>query len=224
MKVLILGMYCIAHGELSYEARQVHEIAQNVDAYYWTDHPLRYDKAIYDKPEKLHNFVFSKGDQALARTPRMLTGADVKQIEKNGPYDAIYGTAVTALDMGVWLKEYLNIPFICQVLDVPLWRIDPLGPSEIYRNSAMPLPLLPQQMFDQYRSEWQYWFNMMRYCDGITVISSATTKNNLWPFLGEGYKDKIHTIYYGIDVPLLDHYGLHAAGDKAFVETEKNMV
>lgn len=207
MKGLCLGMYGMARGELSYEARIVHQIAKlGVDIDYYTDVPVDYSKEVYEQPKTLRNIVFAKGAEALSTTPRMLTATDVRNILLGQPYDFIYGTATTALDMGTWVRELLRIPLICEVYDVPTWRILPLGPSQIYRESMMPLPLLPEAMFDRYRAEWNWWFSKMNEADAIVNLHSVT-KKQLIEFLGQD-KGNIYVVHHGsIDKDAMDaHY------------------
>lgn len=199
-------MYGMAKDELSYEARIVHYLArQGIEVDYWTDIKLDYGKEQYEMPPTLKNFIFSKGEEALRRTPRMLTGCDVRRILENQLYDLIFGTATTAIDQGTWLKELLEIPFVCQILDVPTWRIVQLGPSQIYRESMIPLPLLPQQMFDNYRAEWGWWFSKIPEIDAIVTLHSITKKQIIM-FCG-GDPGNIHVIYHGsIDKDAIDRF------------------
>lgn len=210
MRILVLGMFGLAQGELSYEARAIHHIAElghEVD--YWTDAPLSYSmEPVLKPPQNLKNTVFHEGKASLAKTPRQFAPEDVGRIVKEHyrkPYDVIFGTAHTAIDMGTWLKRCLKIPLAIQILDVPYWRIDQFGLNEVYKRSVIPLPNLPSQIFDGYRGEWEYWFSHLEQIDAITVLISIV-KDQIIQYSNKKL-DNIHTVYHGsLDQPTFDHY------------------
>lgn len=203
MKILVLGMYCMAQGEISYESRIIHSLAEvqpDSQVVYMTDRPLDYSREYTKPPPNLKNILFAKGDQALAHTPRTFTGEDARVIMENGPYDAVFGTSITACEMLSWLKGFLQIPVVLQVLDVPVWRLLPHGPSQIYKESIIGLPLLPQDMFDNYKAEWDFWFDSMKYIDAIVTIENVT-QAHLRMFLGNT-TPPMYTVYHGsLDKP-----------------------
>lgn len=209
MKILCLGMNAVMEGELSYEARAVHHMADmghEVD--YWTDAPLSYMmEPVLQQPKSLRSFVFKEGRKALATTPRRLAPQDIGRIfreHQKEPYDVIYATATTGIDMGVWLKQCIDLPLVVQWLDVPYWRIDPFGPWELYQEAVIPIPLLPHQIFEGYRQEWGWWFSQLENCDAITTLHSVT-KDQIIQYAGRDPKN-IHVTYHGsVDHDTFDH-------------------
>lgn len=195
---------------------------------------------VLKQPPTLRTFMFHEGKAALAQTPRQFAPEDVREMleehqthariqtvsEHDGvqegvsvevpPYDLIYSTATTGIDMGIYAKRLLGIPLVVQWLDVPYWRIDPYGPWELYKESAMPLPLLSTSMFENYRNEWGYWFSNIVKIDAITCLISVTKEQILeyarrfqvikGPEVGLTEK-KIHVVYHGsVDCDTFDYY------------------
>ena len=213
MRILLLGMYANAEGELSYEARMVHHLAQmgnEID--YWTDSPLSYMmEPVLKQPPTLRSFVFKEGKNALAKTPRQFHPLDVKRIMKehthheNPGYDLIFTTSQTGIDMGVWLKQVLDIPLVVQILDVPHWRLNDFGPQEIYKQAVVPLPLLPTELFNGYRGEWQWWFSNFDKIDRITTILEEA-KNYIVQFSGVD-PSKVSISHHGsVDTDSFDYF------------------
>mgnify|MGYP001566287041 FL=1 len=195
-----------ARGELSVECHVVHKLAElGNDVDYWTDQPLSYSmEPVLKQPPTLRSFVFHEGKNALARTPRQFAPEDVgKIIKEHGkkPYDAVFGTAHTAIDMGSWIKRCLKIPLVIQVLDVPYWRLDQMGPWELVKESEFPFPLeaIPPQLWDGYRGEWSYWFQNIKNCDAVTVLLSVV-KEQMIRYAGAD-PGNLHVVYHGSITP-----------------------
>ena len=185
-----------------------HLAAQGHEIHYWTDAPLAYTmESVLKQPATLKSYVFHEGAAALSTTPRRLAPQDVGKIfqeHQRKPYDIIFATATTGIDMGVWLKPVLNLPLVVQWLDVPTWRINPFGPWEIYKESVMPLPLLPTHLFEGYKKEWDYWFSYLNHADAITTLHSVT-KNQIIEYAKHD-PGNIQVTYHGsVDHETFDH-------------------
>ena len=222
MRILALGMHAVAEGELSYEARSIHHIANmghHVD--YWTDNIMDYSmEPVLKKPSTLRNFMFYEGARALQATPRRFHPKDLQKIFRENqvaqpwaagsdPYDVIYSTATTGIDMGVFLRDMLEIPLVVQWLDIPYWRLDPMLNDEIYKHSPIHLPILPKEMFDAYQNEWAYWFSNLPNIDLVSTILQVT-KGQLLEyakrFNAPLAPEKVHVTYHGsIDADTLDY-------------------
>lgn len=168
MKVLMIGYDSTNYPDRSLEVKIAEQIAKHVDEVVMLiEREPKYNLP-FKKPDNL-SFIIT--DLSKETSPKM------PEILKTNP-DIIFGSSIGALPFAVSLAKKFKVKSVCQILDVPYWRMN--------------------SVFDKINPDWKRMYNIsFSYLkEADRIISHTTLTRDLIKKLINRDSD---VIYYGLD-------------------------
>jgi len=170
MEILYVGMDNTTYEGRSLEVRVADVIAQKGNTVHLVTERLpRYGEE--EKPKKIVNYAMPVNRGLNTDQMSTLLGLN---------YDAIFASSISGVPIITYLAKKKKLPAVCQVLDVPLWRLK----------------------YKHWQDEWRPRFEAAILCDKL-VVNHSVTRNTLRQILGERCPP-VEIVHYGMDTHTAD--------------------